>query len=87
MEDRTKNHFIEDCEKYLNKKLDKEVKFDILSYRSNKFMLANNKIFTSKAAWKAGNSVSNFDQNITQVIDNEDFWNDYQFYNIFEKLV
>ena len=87
MEDRTKNHFIEDCEKYLNKKLDKEVKFDILSYRSNKFMLAGNKIFTSKAAWKADKSVANFDQNITQVIDNEDFWNDYQFYNIFEKLV
>lgn len=86
MEDKTKQNFIDDAAKYLNKDLDKDQKFPIMKYRSNKFIISDGKIFTSKAAWKANISVKNFEENICDVIDNEDFWCDYQFYYFFNKI-
>ena len=86
MSDRTKKNFLDDVSKYLNFKLDSDEKFDNIKYRSNKFIVANNKIFTSKAAYKMNNNIQNFEQNICQVIDNEDFWSEYQFFNIFKEI-
>ena len=86
MEDKNKQNFIGDAAKYLNKELDKDQKFDTMKYRSNKFIISDGKLFTSKAAWKANISVKNFEENICNIIDNEDFWCDYQFYYIFNQL-
>lgn len=86
MSDRTKQDFLNDAAKYLNFSLDLNKKMDTMFYRSNKFIISNGKIYLSKADWHINKDVSNFDANISNVIDNDDFWSEYQHFNIFEKL-
>jgi hypothetical protein len=86
MADRTKQNFLDDAAKYLNSPLDKVENFDTMFYRSNKFVIANDKIFISKADWAAGKNISSFEVNNSQVIDNDEFWKEYQHFNIFKKI-
>lgn len=73
----TVEDFKRDAEKYLNKPLDSSLKLDTLSFKSNKFLLSDNKVFLSKAHWKAGKNTPTTSHNTGQVIDDEDgFWSE-----------
>jgi hypothetical protein len=44
-------------------------------YKSNKFILSNNKLYISEAALEKDLPVKDFNQNIQQIIDTDTFWN------------
>lgn len=73
-----------DAEKYLNKPLDEQLKLDTLSFKSNKFLLSDNKVFLSKAHWKAGKNTPTTSHNSGQVIDDEEFWAEAAHFYIFK---
>jgi hypothetical protein len=66
--------FRKDCALYLNKPLDEQLKLDTLSFKSNKFLLSDNKVFLSKAHWRAGKNTPTTSQNTDQVIDSDVFF-------------
>lgn len=80
----TAEDFRKDAAKYLNKSLDESLKFDTLSFKSNKFLLSDNKVFLSKAHWKAGKNTPNTNQNTGQVIDDPVFWEESAHFYIFK---
>lgn len=74
-----------DAEKYLNKPLDEQLKLDTLSFKSNKFLLSDNKVFLSKAHWKAGKNTPTTSHNTGQVIDDEEgFWSESAHFYLFK---
>ena len=80
----TLEDFKKDAEKYLNKPLDSALKLDTLSFKSNKFLLSDNKVFLSKAHWKAGKNTPNTSQNTGQVIDDPVFWEESAHFYLFK---
>jgi len=51
-------------------------------YKSNKFILSNNKLYMSEAALDKNLPIKDFNQNLQEIIDTEKFWNnaaDYAF--------
>ena len=62
--------------KYIQKPLDPETKLDTLSFKTNKFILSNGKVYLSLAHWRAGVAAANTDANTGTVIDSPDFWID-----------
>jgi len=78
IETSTKQQFIEHSEVYLNKKIDKDFDFSKLLFKTKRFILSDNKVFTSKAHWLAGKTVESTENCTAQVIDNEDFWPDWR---------
>lgn len=81
----TGEDFRRDAEKYLNKPLDSALKLDTLSFKSNKFLLSDNKVFLSKAHWKAGKNTPTTSHNTGQVIDDEDgFWSESAHFYLFK---
>ena len=76
--------FRRDAAKYLNKPLDEQLKLDTLSFKSNKFLLSDSKVFLSKAHWKAGKSTPNTSENIGQVIDDPVFWEESAHFYLFK---
>jgi hypothetical protein len=72
--EKTKEDFIESAEEYLNTKLDKDIKISELRFKSNKFLLADGKIYLSKAHYLKGISVPSIKENVGEVIDSPDFW-------------
>lgn len=53
-----------------------------LSYKSSKFLLSDGKIYPSKAAWVADVPVTDTENEVSLVIDNEDFWRELECYRI-----
>ena len=78
IETSTKQQFIEHSQVFLNEKIDKDFDFSKLFFKTKKFILSDNKVFTSKAHWLAGKPVESTENCVAQVIDNEDFWNDWR---------
>lgn len=63
-----------ETEKYTQKPLDPAIKIDSLSFKTNKFILSNGKVYLSQAHWKAGVAAASTNDNTGTVIDNNDFW-------------
>ena len=80
----TVEDFRRDAGKYLNKPLDESLKLDTLSFKSNKLLLSDNKVFLSKAHWKAGKSTPTTSHNIGQVIDDPIFFEEAAHYYFFK---
>lgn len=81
----TVEDFKKDAEKYLNKQLDSALKLDTLSFKSNKFLLSDNKVFLSKAHWKSGKNTPTTSHNTGQVIDDEEgFWSESAHFYLFK---
>lgn len=77
--------FRKDAEKYLDKPLDSAIKLDTLSFKSNKFLLSDKKVFLSKAHWKAGKNTPTTSHNTGQVIDDEEgFWSESAHFYLFK---
>ncbi len=74
----TREDFLKSSAQYLNKPLDTPIKLDTLMFKTNKFLLADGKVYLSKAHWKAGKPAESTNHNTGFVIDNEDFWQDQQ---------
>lgn len=53
------------------------------SYKSNKFLLAKDGIFPSKAAWLKKQSIKSFEDNIQKVIDTPEFWEEIDYFYVF----
>jgi hypothetical protein len=68
---------------YLNKPLDNGFNFDNLKFRSKKILISDGKIFLSKAHWKKNISADSSENNISNVIDDPDFWEDLAHYYFF----
>ncbi len=69
---------------YLNKELDIDPKAGSLKFKTNKFLLSDNKIYLSKAHWKAGKHTENTAANSGDVIDSLDFYQDQAHYYIYQ---
>ncbi len=54
-------------------------------YKTNKFILAKDGTFLSKADWLAKKSVKNFDDNIREISDTPEFWAESEYFYIFNK--
>jgi hypothetical protein len=70
----TKEDFVKGAAVYLNKELDKDFKWDKLSFKTHKMLLSDDKIYLSKAHWQAGRNTPNTNQNSDLVIDTPAFW-------------
>lgn len=88
--EKTKQNFLEESEKYINSKLDKDLIFSDTSslwFRSNKFILSEGKIFLSKAHLDANLPTNSFENNIMNIIDNDMFWKEMDHYYIFKQKI
>lgn len=54
-------------------------------YKTNKFILAKGGVFLSRADWKANKSVKNFDDNTREIQDTPEFWEEVEYFYIFNK--
>lgn len=79
----SKEDFLKACSTYLNKKLDENFDFGTLRFKTKKVILSDNKIYLSKAHWKTGKFSESTESNISNVIDDVDFWEDVSHYYIF----
>lgn len=70
----TVDEFRKDSEKYRQKPLDSGLKLDTLSFKTNKIILSDGRVFLSRAHWAAGISIQSGDQNVGTVIDSPLFW-------------
>lgn len=75
--------FKKNVEKYTQKPFDTNIKLDTLSFKTNKFILSDNKVFLSHAHWLAGKSTDSTDNNTGKVIDSAEFWEDLEHFYIY----
>lgn len=54
-------------------------------YKTNKFILAKDGIFLSKADWKAKKAVKDFNDNTREIPDVPEFWEEVDYFYIFNK--
>ena len=83
----TKEQFYTGADEFLNKKFDREEKLSEYSYKSTKFLVSSDGIFTSKAAWLKKRPIENFMLNSLKIADLEDdpeFWKELQHLYIFK---
>lgn len=57
-----------------------------LYYETNKFLLADRKIYTGKSSWIKKQNIPNIDNNILPAEDTQHFWEDVKFIRIMEKV-
>lgn len=80
----TKDVFVKGAEVYLNKELDKDLKWDSVRFKTNKFLLSDDKVYLSKAHWQAGRPTPATSQNTDLIIDSPAFWEEtpYHYYHL-----
>jgi len=81
----TKQQFIDHAKVFLNKEIDKDFDFSKLLFKTKKFILSDGRVFTSKAHWLAGKSVESTEKCVSQVIDSDEFWDDWRNGYFFEE--
>ena len=64
----------------------KDLDITKLYAKSMRFLLSEGKIYLGKAHWLANRPIENFENNYSEVIDNQEFWNEIENYYISEKL-
>jgi glycosyl transferase family 9 (putative heptosyltransferase) len=74
-----------DVAKYTQSPLDPAIKLDTLSFKTNKFILSNGKVYLSKAHWKAGIAAASTDANTGTVIDDPLLWEDAAHLYVFKQ--
>jgi hypothetical protein len=79
----SKEDFKKACVAYLNKDLDKDFNFGTLKFRTKKPIISNGKIFLSKSHLKRGIATETSEANISNIIDEPDFWEDLAHYYFF----
>jgi hypothetical protein len=57
-----------------------------LFFRSNKIILSDGKAYPSVPAFKNGKHMETYDD-ITELIDDEEFWKELEYYSVFEKKI
>ncbi len=71
----TREDFVKAVGTYLNRTVEAAaLPMDKLSFTTGKFLLSEDKIYLSKAHWRAGKPTPNTDQNTAAVIDDAAFW-------------
>lgn len=83
--DTTEEQFEAEVSRFLNKKLDKPIKYYTMWYRSNKYLLSNKGTFLSKAAYDENQPILNLDDNTQEIIDKQSFWKEQRHFHIYEK--
>lgn len=79
-------NFVNDSRRYRNdSSLDFSEKFDNMEYKSNKFIISNNKIYLSKAAWLANQPTNSVEENAQKVFNTPEFWNELEHFYIYER--
>lgn len=82
----TKQNYLEDAASYNDISTEALPEPSTLYHRSNKYILSEEKIFVSKAAWRQNLPIVNLQSNVQKVIDSPDFWEDYHHFRIFKNL-
>lgn len=55
-------------------------------YKSNRFLLSDNKVYTGKGQWKKRNPIPDFNNNVSQIdLDDKEFLDEADFYYIFNE--
>jgi len=52
-------------------------------YKTNKFLIAKDGLYLSRADWKTNKKVENFDDNVREVNDTPEFWEELEYFYIF----
>ncbi len=79
----TRDDYLRESAAYLNKPLDKEAHLDILSIKTNKYIMSNGKIYLSYAHVAADQSITDLNVKTAQVIDSPAFWRDLSHYLVY----
>ncbi len=79
----TRDDFLKSAGTYLNRAIDASAINEHLRFASNKFLLSDNKVYLSKAHWKAGRNVAGTHQNTGAVIDAPEFWEEQAHFYFF----
>lgn len=72
-------------ETYINKKIDKPLDFSNMKFKTNKFIISNNKIFLSKAHLDSNIFTNSIQENHGNVIDSKEFWKDQNHFYFYYK--
>lgn len=72
----SKSNFKSNVETYINAKIPEDFNYSDISFKSNKFIVSNDKMYLSKAHLKSGIAMENNAANKGTIIDSEDFWMD-----------
>ena len=81
----TVEDFKEAVKAFTQEEFDKEIKLDTLSFKVNKYLLSEGKVYLSEAHWRAGINTPNTEQNTGKVIDSPQFFIDKEHYYIFQE--
>lgn len=73
----TREDFVREAGVYLNKTLDTTFNPATLSFRTNSFVLSDNKLYLSEAHWRANRPTPTTDVNTDTVIDDPVFWSEF----------
>lgn len=79
--------FWDGSKRYLNSELDKNLNFDNVTYKSNKYIISKSGIYISYAAYLKGLKVENLSTNFQKIGDlakDVDFWNEIEHYYIYQ---
>ena len=81
----TVEDFREAVKAFTQEELDPAIKLDTLSFKVNKFLLSEGKVYLSEAHWRRGLNTPNTETNVGKVIDEPAFWTDKEHYFIFQE--
>lgn len=84
---KTRDNFISDARRYLN---DPHFNLEIKPstwFKSNKFILARGKVYLSKFHYLADLPTEDFNKNVSQVPDHEEFWREQDYFYVFEQHI
>jgi hypothetical protein len=79
---KSKQNFLNEAKEYSNSSLEK-INIDNLHFRTNKYIISNNKIFLSQSHFYKDISTPSFDSNIGKVIDDDLFWEEIDHFYFF----
>jgi hypothetical protein len=83
---KNKDNFVNDCKEYLFLK-----EFPLITtpplFKSNKFILSKERIFISKWHLINNKPAESFSHNVSQLIDDEEFWKEQDYFYIFSQQI
>lgn len=79
----TRDDLVKAAAIYLNKEVDSSIITDKLRFSTNKLLLSDGKLYLSKAHWLAKQATPSPDQNVGDVIDSPEFWEELHHHAIF----
>ncbi len=79
----TKDNFLQDTKKYLDKEIDLNTNLDKMMFKTNKVIMSKEKIYISYAHLDKDMPLNDFNNKTSNIIDDKKFWADYAHFIIY----